>query len=102
MSAQKPSIAFLGLGIMGSGMARRLLGAGFPLTVYNRSPEKAAALEAEGARRAAQPREAASSADIIISMVADDAASRSLWMGPQGALAGVRRGSLAVESSTVS
>ena len=83
----KPRVALIGLGLMGSGMARRLLGAGFPLTVYNRSPERAAPLEAEGARVAASPREAASAADVIFSMVADDAASRSIWLGKDGALA---------------
>ena len=72
----KSRIAFLGLGIMGTGMARRILGAGFPLTVYNRNPAKAEALAKDGATVAATPREAAAGADIIISMVADDAASR--------------------------
>ena len=83
----KPRIAFLGLGIMGAGMARRLLAAGFPLTVYNRNPERAKAF-AGSASVAASPREAASQADIVICMVADDAASRSMWLGEDGALAG--------------
>jgi len=96
-----PRIALLGLGIMGGGMARRLLGAGFPLAVYNRSPEKAAALVADGARLAASPREAAAGADIVVSMVADDAASRSMWLGAEGALAGLARGTVAVECSTL-
>jgi 3-hydroxyisobutyrate dehydrogenase len=97
----KARVAFLGLGIMGSGMARRLLGAGFPLTVYNRSSDKAASLVTGGARLAASPREAAASADVVISMVADDPASRSLWFGEQGALAGAARGTTLVECSTV-
>ncbi len=92
----------MGLGTMGIGMARRLLGAAFPLTVYNRSREKAAPLESEGAKVAPSPREAASHSDIIISMVADDVASRALWLGEQGALAGVVRGSLFIECSTLS
>ena len=58
----QPRVALIGLGLMGSGMARRLLGAGFPLTVYNRSPERAAPLVAEGAHSAASPREAAAPA----------------------------------------
>jgi 3-hydroxyisobutyrate dehydrogenase len=95
-------IAFLGLGIMGSGMARRVAGAGFPLTVYNRHPERAAAFTQFGARTAATPREAAVDADIIISMVADDAASRSVWLGEEGALSGTGAGSVLIESSTVS
>lgn len=96
-----PRVALLGLGIMGSGMAGRLLAAGFPLTVYNRSREKAVPLAAAGARVAASPREAAAEADIVFSMVADDAASRAMWLGENGALAGARRGAVLVESSTL-
>ena len=81
----KPSVAILGLGIMGSGMAMRLLSANFPLAVYNRSREKTQPLEAAGAFVAATPREAASRAQIIISMVADDNASRDVWLGESGA-----------------
>ena len=88
----KPRVALIGLGLMGSGMARRLLGAGFPLSVYNRNPERAAPLAAEGAHVAASPREAAARADVIVAMVADDAASRSVWLGKDGALAGAARG----------
>ena len=73
----KPSIAFLGLGIMGSGMAKRLLGAGYPLTVYNRNAEKAKPLVAAGAKLAATPRAAATGADLVITMLADDAAARA-------------------------
>ena len=80
-----PQIAFLGLGIMGGGMARRLAGAGFPLTVYNRNREKAAPLAAAGAKVAPTPREAAKGAAIIFSMVADDDASRAMWLGDEGA-----------------
>ena len=88
----KPSIAFLGLGIMGGGMARRLLTSGFSVSVYNRNRSKAAALSTEGARIAATPREAAKGAGIIFSMVADDAASRGLWLGADGAIAGASTG----------
>ncbi len=86
---------------MGTGMARRLLGGGFPLTVWNRNPAKTAALAAEGARTAATPREAAAGADIVLSMVADDNASRGVWLGPDGALAGAARGAVLVECSTL-
>jgi 3-hydroxyisobutyrate dehydrogenase len=96
-----PRIALLGLGIMGGGMARRLLGAGFPLTVFNRSRARAEPLGAAGARIAATPREAAADADIVIGMVADDNASRALWLGPDGALAALPPGALAVECSTL-
>lgn len=97
----KPRIALLGLGIMGSGMARRLLGAGFPLAVYNRNPERAAPLAAEGAQVAASPREAALQSEILLSMVSDDAASRAVWLGEDGALAQVARGAVMIESSTL-
>jgi 3-hydroxyisobutyrate dehydrogenase len=94
-------VALIGLGLMGSGMARRLLGAGFPLTVYNRNPNRAAPLAAEGAHPAGSPREAAARADVVLSMVADDAASRAVWRGEQGALAGAARGTVLVECSTL-
>jgi len=95
-------IAVLGLGIMGGAMAQNLLKAGFEVTVYNRSPEKAAPLEAAGAHVAATPREAAQTVDVVLSMVADDIASRAMWLGDDGALAGVREGQILIESSTLS
>ena len=96
------SVAVLGLGTMGSGMARRLSAAGFPLTVYNRTPSRAEAFAAQGANVAATPREAASRAEIVIAMLADDSASRSTWMGESGALAGARTSAVLIESSTIS
>jgi 3-hydroxyisobutyrate dehydrogenase len=98
----QPRIAFLGLGIMGMGMARRLLDAGFPLTVFNRSADKARPLAAAGARVASNAREAAGAGDIVIGMVADDVASRQLWLGDSGALAGAAKGTLLIECSTLS
>jgi 3-hydroxyisobutyrate dehydrogenase len=100
--AVHPSVAFLGLGAMGAGMASRLLDAGSPLTVYNRSPERAEAFRHKGARIATTPKEAAAGARIIIAMVADDAASRALWLGPTGALAGAGTDTLLIECSTLS
>ena len=85
---------------MGSGMARRVLDAGFPLSVFNRNPAKAAPLASAGAKVAATPRQAASQADIIVSMVADDSAARAFWLGEHGALAGAEAGSLCIESTT--
>jgi 3-hydroxyisobutyrate dehydrogenase len=98
----KPRIAFLGLGIMGGGMARRLLANGFPLTVFNRNVEKSKSFAAEGAQVANSPREAAAQADFIISMVADDNAARSMWLGENGALATAKPGTVCIECSTVS
>jgi len=98
----KPKVAVLGLGIMGSGMARRLLSQGFPLTVYNRNREKCAPFTSEGAFAAETPREAASRSQIIISMVSNDEASREVWLGDNGVLAGAAPGALLIESSTLS
>ncbi len=86
---------------MGGGMARRLLSSGYTVAVYNRNPEKAVALSSAGALVAGSPGEAASHADIVMSMVADDIASRNVWLGENGALAGAARGSVLIESSTL-
>lgn len=98
----KPNVAILGLGIMGAGMAARLLSANFPLAVYNRNREKCRVFASAGAFVAASPREAASRSQIILSMVADDAASRNVWLGESGALAGASPGAVLIECSTLS
>ena len=94
-------ISFLGLGLMGAAMARRLLDHGFELTVWNRNPRRADALVRAGARIAATPADAARDAEAVIAMLADDAASRAVWLGEAGALAAMARGALAIESSTL-
>jgi 3-hydroxyisobutyrate dehydrogenase len=98
------SVAVLGLGVMGRGMAASLVARGFSVTLWNRSPERAEGFRAghAGVRVAKTPREAATEADVIVSMVADDAASRSVWRGSDGALAGARAGTVIIESSTLS
>ena len=96
------SVAFLGIGLMGGGMARRLLGAGFRVAVWNRTPARAQPLAAVGAHVAESPEAAAATADVVISMVADDAASLATWCGAHGALSRIRQGSLLIESSTIS
>jgi 3-hydroxyisobutyrate dehydrogenase-like beta-hydroxyacid dehydrogenase len=96
------NVAVLGLGAMGSRMAHNLLKAGHAVTVYNRSPEPALALEREGATRASTPRAAATGADVVMSMVADDTAARAVWLDAEhGAVHGLGAGSIAIESSTV-
>lgn len=88
---------------MGSGMAARLVSAGHEVTVYNRSPEKTAQLVASGAGYAPTPRDAVRDADAIFAMVADDTASRTVWLGEHGALAGAPApGAFAIECSTLS
>ena len=86
---------------MGSGMARRLLANGFSVAVFNRNPEKARAFAEAGARVALSAREAAAGAEIIISMVADDTASRAMWLGENGALSAAVPGTVCIDSSTV-
>jgi 3-hydroxyisobutyrate dehydrogenase len=95
-------VAFIGLGRMGHGMAGRYVDAGFTLTVWNRSRAKAEDLIARGARWAASPADAAVGADAIVTMVADDKASRAVWLGKEGAAATAKAGTLAIECSTVS
>jgi 3-hydroxyisobutyrate dehydrogenase len=95
-------VAFLGLGVMGSGMAARLAANGHTVAVWNRSRERAEPLVAQGARPAATPRDAAQFADAIVAMVADDPASRTVWLGSDGALEGASRGAILIESSTLS
>ncbi|MDJ0969833.1 MAG: NAD(P)-dependent oxidoreductase [Kiloniellales bacterium] len=95
-------IAVLGLGAMGSRMAARLLAAGHEVNIQNRTPERGAALEAQGARPATTPREAVAGAEVVIAMLRDDAASRDVWLNPEtGALGGLGEGALAIESSTL-
>lgn len=93
-------IAFLGLGAMGRRMAARLHAAGHDVVVFNRSGVSpgSAALPMTVA---ASPAAAADGAEIVISMVLDDAASREVWLGAQGAAAVLRPQTLAIESSTL-
>jgi 3-hydroxyisobutyrate dehydrogenase len=98
----RAKVAFLGLGKMGRGMAGRLLDAGFDVAVWNRNPAQAEELIARGARHAATPAEAAREAQAIFTMVSDDNASQSVWLGADGAATTVTAGALAIECSTVS
>jgi 3-hydroxyisobutyrate dehydrogenase len=95
-------IAFLGLGVMGTGMTARLLDAGFAVTAWNRNPARAEPTRKKGATIAASPRDAAAGADVVIAMLADDKASREVWTGKDGALDGLRQDAVALECSTLS
>src|SRR5215470_19699856 len=95
-------VAFIGLGRMGHGMAGRYLDAGFDVAVWNRSKAKAEDLIARGARWAGSPADAATDADAAVTMVADDEASHTVWLGKDGAAASMKPGALAIECSTVS
>ena len=95
-------VGFIGLGLMGGPMARNLLKAGFQLTVWNRSRAKADALASAGAKVAASPREVAENSDVVITIVSDPPALESVLWGADGVLAHIKRGSLLIDSSTVS
>jgi 3-hydroxyisobutyrate dehydrogenase-like beta-hydroxyacid dehydrogenase len=95
-------IAFVGLGAMGGRLARRLLDAKHPVTGYNRTPDKARALEAAGLKLASTPRAAVDGAVAVFSMVTDDAALRQVALGDDGIVAGLGRGAVWAEMSTVS
>src|SRR6516162_6077670 len=95
------SIAVIGLGAMGSRIARRLLDAGHAVTVWNRTRAKADPLAARGARAAASPAEASSQAEIVITMVADPVALQAVTDGPEGILAGISGRATLIEMSTV-
>lgn len=94
-------VAFLGLGAMGTPMARRLLAAGFPLSVWNRTPERTRRFVEDGAKSAPSPREAASGADVVATMLADPAAVAAAAQGPDGFLKGLSGGAVWVDFSTV-
>ena len=98
----KPRVAILGLGIMGAGMARRLLSQDFPVSVYNRNAERAKPFADLGAFVGGSAAEAASRSDVVISMVADDNASRNIWLGEKGVVAGATSGQVLIECSTLS
>jgi 3-hydroxyisobutyrate dehydrogenase len=96
----KPTIGFIGMGHMGSHMAPRLMSAGYHLTVYDRTREKAQAIA--GASVAESAAEAASRSDVIISIVTDDTALDEVMLAPDGVLAGMHAGSAIIDMSTVS
>ena len=98
----KPPVGLIGLGLMGQPMGANLLKAGHPLTVWNRTAARADALVAQGAKRAATPRELAAQSEFVISIVSDPPALESVLWGEDGVFAGLKRGSLLIESSTVS
>jgi 3-hydroxyisobutyrate dehydrogenase len=98
-----PRVAFIGLGNMGQGMAGRLLEAGQQLNLYNRTTARADALVRRGARLFASPKEACQGVDAVISMLADDAASRAIWLERDGILAAdLAKNAFAIECSTLS
>ena len=96
------SVGLIGLGLMGHPMGANLLKAGYELTIWNRTASRGDDLVARGARRAANPRELASASEVVITIVSDPPALESVLWSEAGVFAGMRRGSVLIESSTVS
>lgn len=95
-------VGFIGLGIMGMGMARNLRKAGFELQVWNRTASKAEPLVAEGATVGATPAEVAANSDIIITCVSDTPDVEKVILGEDGVIHGVKAGALVIDCSTIS
>jgi 2-hydroxy-3-oxopropionate reductase len=100
MSA-KPSIGFIGLGIMGLPMAKNLLDAGYAFCALNRSPGRTATLTAAGATTAASPAAVAARSDVVITMLPDTPDVESVALGTDGVAAGIRAGSAFIDMSTI-
>jgi 3-hydroxyisobutyrate dehydrogenase-like beta-hydroxyacid dehydrogenase len=95
-------VGFIGLGQMGTGIARNLIRAGHELTVYNRTRSRAEALKGEGARVADSPADAATGVDVLVTMLADDAAVEQVIFGDGGAMPALPRGAVHLSMSTIS
>lgn len=101
MSEFPPGLAFAGIGLMGLPMSRRLLAAGYPLRVWNRSPEKLQTLLEQGAQAAVSPAQLCSEAEVVMLCLADTAAVREVVFGPGGIVEGARAGQLLVDFSSL-
>ncbi|WP_313301934.1 NAD(P)-dependent oxidoreductase [Pseudomonas sp.] len=101
MSKALPSLGFAGIGLMGLPMCQRLLAAGYPLTVWNRSPDKCASLLAAGARLASHPAELCRSSDMVVLCLADTVVVREVVFGAQGIAQGGRSGQLLIDCSSL-
>ncbi|MFK8332475.1 NAD(P)-dependent oxidoreductase [Pseudomonas sp. BJa5] len=101
MSTARPSLGFAGIGLMGLPMCRRLLAAGYPLTVWNRSPDKCSELVKAGAHQVATPAELCQSADVVMLCLADTAVVREVVFGADGVAKGARAGQLLVDFSSL-
>ncbi|MFF2481837.1 NAD(P)-dependent oxidoreductase [Paenibacillus sp. NPDC058071] len=95
-------IGFIGLGVMGLGMAANLLQKGYQVTVYNRTPGKTGELLALGATEAATIADAVREADVVVTMISNDDAVRSVYFGENGVLSAVQTGAVVIDSSTIS
>jgi 3-hydroxyisobutyrate dehydrogenase len=101
MSTALPALAFAGIGLMGLPMCRRLLAAGYPLNIWNRSPDKCAPLLAEGAHQLESPAELCAEANIVMLCLANTEVVRKVVFGPGGIVEGARPGQLLVDFSSL-
>jgi 3-hydroxyisobutyrate dehydrogenase len=95
-------VGFLGLGIMGQGMARNLLKANFEVSVWNRTPERMEPLIEAGAKRTNSPQDLASQCDVVITCVSDTPDVKEVVLGERGVIHGAKSGALVVDMSTIS
>lgn len=100
-TADRPRVGFCGLGIMGLPMARNALRAGFPVIAWNRTPERAEPLGADGATIAATPAEVARASDVVVTMVTSSPDVEAVTFGPDGIADGAHDGLLAIDMSTI-
>ena len=94
-------LGFIGLGNMGKGMALNLAKAGYPLTVYDIRPEPVQELVEAGARAAGSPREVAENSEVVITIVTSSPHVEQLMYGPDGVLAGLKKGGIIIDMSTI-
>ena len=97
----KPAIGFLGLGMMGGQMARRLVSSGYAVTGYDIDPARMRDCAEAGAKLADSPARVAEVADVVLSSLTDPAAVRRAYLGEDGVLAAVRRGATLIDLSTI-
>jgi 3-hydroxyisobutyrate dehydrogenase-like beta-hydroxyacid dehydrogenase len=102
LTANQVKLGFIGLGNMGSRIARRLLDHGYKLSVYDMDPTKAEAIAAQGGVVAKNILELAAASDVLLSSLTNDEAVRSVYTGPDGVFAGARPGTVVLEMSTIS
>lgn len=100
ITPQKTRIGFIGTGVMGRSMCGHLLAAGYKMTVYSRTKEKAADLIERGATWAASPRDVAAASDVVISIVGFPSDVRQVLLGENGALAGCKAGNVLIDMTT--
>ncbi len=95
-------IGFIGLGLMGTGMSKNLVKAGYPVTVWNRTASKMKPLVEAGAKSAGSPREVAENSDVVVSIVTDSPDVEEVLLGPEGAVRGTKEGDVFIDMSTIS